>query len=314
MDVMQDKNTTIADSNLVEVPVLQKDGWGMQPLKLAIPDTDYDQNGNLKKVRWRMLKKLFKYEWKGLIPVLLLVGTVLISAILGALSLRFLTAEASNFSVICIVLCVLVFLFSTMGALFASWTVPAQRYDNNFFKAEGYLTFSIPASMEEHLLAKRITAVASIVIAQVGTLLGIILLGGIIDPVATFKSLGDIFVSIYEDYGGAILPTILYVLENIVFWLVSLPLLPSLSGALCCSVHKYGNKKKNRRIVLAIMGAMYGSSMLFSILGISGFLDLLASVFKKEGLMLIWILVIAGIEALCIWYELRTLKKKLNLR
>ena len=52
MDVMQDKNTTIADSNLVEVPVLQKDGWGMQPLKLAIPDTDYDQNGNLKKVRW----------------------------------------------------------------------------------------------------------------------------------------------------------------------------------------------------------------------------------------------------------------------
>ena len=65
---------------------------------------------------------------------------------------------------------------------------------------------------------------------------------------------------------------------------------------------------------MGIMGAMYGSSMLISILGISGFLDFLASVFNGEVLMLIWILVIAGIEALCMWYEMRTLKKNLNLR
>ena len=314
MDVMQDNNSKSTAANLVEVPILQQDVSKAQPIKLAFPDADYNQNGKLKTVRGRMLKKLLKYELKGLMPIFLLVGTVLSFAIFSGLSFRFVGNSENTFSIIASVLCMLVFIFSIIGSMFASWIVPVQRYDNNFFKAEGYLTFSIPASMEEQLLAKRITAVTSMLVANIGVFLGIVLFGSILDPIGFFVGFGEIFVFISEIYGGAIFPTILFIFELLLLWLVSLPLSSCLLGALCCSVHKYSEKKKNTFAVLKVMGAMYGSSMLLSVLGISGFLEFLTSVFRLEGLLFIYILLIAGIEILCMWYELRTLKKKLNLR
>ena len=86
MDVMQDKNLENTDANLVEIPVLQQDVSETKPVKLAFPEEDYDRNGKLKRVRGRMLKKLLKYEWKGLIPVFLLLGTALVSSVSSRLA------------------------------------------------------------------------------------------------------------------------------------------------------------------------------------------------------------------------------------
>jgi hypothetical protein len=162
---------------------------------LPFPETDFDKNGNLKKVRSRMLRKLLKYEFKntfkavGLAAIIYAAVAAFICAF-GFLSFHTVDSQTvSNISkvsgftfwVLGIVVLIYGALFLFIFPIISSFI----RYGKSFFRSQGYLTHSIPATPEEQLLSKRICAFvysfACAVIASAGIAFAIL-------PAITFES------------------------------------------------------------------------------------------------------------------------------
>ena len=122
-----------------------------------LPQTDYLKSGKIKPLRKDMLKKLLKYEFRYLLPTVLIgVGVLLCAALLFALQLNALQYSQVNTPLF--VTSVVLYVYANLGVLILSVVVSIRRLYNNFFKSEGALTFSIPATAEEHVFGKHIAS------------------------------------------------------------------------------------------------------------------------------------------------------------
>lgn len=279
---------------------------------LPFPQEDY-KDGKLKPVRKRMLKKLLKYEFRALFPYLLTLAAVLIGlAIAFGIHIRLLSTNEKLKK--WIVLTGMLYGYTNIGLFFVTYVKAHRRYKKNFFGDEGYLTFSIPASADEHILAKHISLITCVAISWAAIILGGMIVGLITAGFKTFSWIGPMFQLYGTLFKASPWNALFFTIEFFLLFIISIPLIPCLMGAGECNNQKHGDKKRFRRKILYfVIGfiAYYALTVFFFASGIAKF------VFTEVGIHLfLWfiILVMAGATVWAYWYERKTLKNNLNLQ
>lgn len=278
--------------------------------KRPFPDTDY-KNGRVKSVRGRMLKKLMKYELKSLfsglwITLAILAGMTVFMCILLSVNGAKFTEKVDLFDVLGIfILIAILYLYAVMASVIVPVAIAGSRYYNNFFKDEGYLTFSIPATAEEHILAKHLSGMIATAIGAVCAVLSVIIVslvsGGFETGVATANTLKGF-------------SRVMYVIEQVLIGVAGFVALFCAMGAMSCLAQKF-NKRKHAilRFVLIYVIVMVISTLVSTIGGTE-----MALFFATEAGLhigsILTLLLIALVTVFCFWYERRTLKYKLNLK
>ena len=276
-----------------------------QAFTFPLPASDYDKKGRLKSLRGRMLKKLLKYEFRALLPPLYLCLGLLAAVSVLACVLFNLPQYDETTGTVTLLVSILY-----MYALFATPIVPLvvalSRYQKHFFKDEGYLTFSIPASMEEHIFAKHVSG-------MIATLIGLI---------AAFLSSAVVYnlIDISDIFGGMLVfdpmanVSPLTVVEDCIIsieWFVGVF---CVGGAITCLWQ--GFRKKWHAVIFGV--SVYLLFMIIDVLAISLENNLFYFFnYHPVGMHVsAWlsIALYAAIIVLCVWFELRTLKYKLNLK
>ncbi len=327
MDMMQ-------DDFFDEVPVngdtpAQEDGAESVAVEggnvaLPFPSKDYDKKGRLKKVRGRVLKKLLKSEWRyyALFTGVLMAFVVVMGVIFGLVSRKGaeldMTGEYVENSgyVFAGVITLLLFILTCSGAILFAQIYPVARYNKNFFQNEGYLTFSVPASMEEHIFAKRIAAVLcnlGIYLAvALSVTLALVLSGGMADIEGELFFYLEIFGAEYFSFTAG--EKALVIIETAVSALIALFLLPAAYGAVSCVLSKLSGNKKTGTILLLIFLAVGLAETLLSSLLVFGTDWLPATEVGRHISTWITIVLQAGLAVGCTAFEIFYLKRKLDLK
>lgn len=269
-----------------------------------LPPEDYNAKGQVRVLRKRVLKKLFKYEFKAIFPTLwIVIGILTAVTALTVCSMIFKGDDAS------LILPIILYAYSVLAVTLTPIILAGSRYSKNFFKSQGYLTFSIPASAEEHIFAKHVTALLGLVVSLIATFISVIIV--------------LVTATILFDFGGAgggegvVAPMemdFLTILEMIVDAILSPIVLVCAIGAVECWEQKF---TKKRQIFFRILIAYFVISALGTALAAFASSDLIEFFYTPLGAHLYaWFsnLFLVGVIVFCVWYELRTFKKKLNLK
>ncbi len=292
-----------------------------EPAKVVLPfpPKDYNKKGELKKVRGRMLKKLLKAEWKHYLPFTLgFMGLLLLTGIFCGIGLR--SMDLANEPTANVIMpdtlsitSILLFAGRAVGAVVFAAAYPIARYEKNFFQNEGYLTFSIPASMEEHVAAKRIAAVivsyAMSVVLVLAVFLAVLISGDMNweGPVSE-----GIFTMVNEVYltGGH---AVVYILESLLSAMIGGVMMPSLYAVLTCLLSKSSGKRKTgTTIILVFIGVAILDSISATFLSVEAILPQTVAWAHISA----WLGIVAQIAVTiaCICLEIWYLKKKLDLK
>lgn len=278
------------------------------------PDDDYDKNGKLRRVRGRIFKKLLKYEFKAyfkpmLIVTIALFATAIALCVLGMfLTVEDLNGEGEPLRLIFWALSLFVFVWGLVFLMIFPIILASKRYNKQFFKSEAYLTLSIPATAEEHILAKRLTAYIMMAIASA------------IAVIAAIIAISPIFVLVASapdsapDQGTATIFVIDFF--DILYFLITTLLSPllflSICGAFCCWRHR---GLKTWMIVLMVVALYLFTSFAGVFFGELLFemspqtMEVLMEVGRWLGLVLD-----IGLLYLLFLYETHTIRKKINLK
>ncbi len=286
------------------------------PISLPFPPEDYNKAGALKKVRGRILKKLLKREIKFYLPlVLVIAGLLLFSALVLSLCIRtdvFSNKEANTFVMIVTITSALVFMFSCVGGMSFAVIYPMTRYNKNFFQNEGYLTFSVPASMEEHVLAKRISAVLCSMFIGLVVIIGVVLL--LLIGTGTSESLST---------GGQVIENLIWIeLGHFLLFFIEIPLLVvtgfamahGLCGAGSCLLSKKSEKGKTLYVVLIIFVANVLMSVLLPLISTLGIPLIPTTIWGFHLSSWLNIFLQGGVAVGCYFFEVYYLKNKLDLK
>ena len=286
---------------------------GENKTKLPFPQEDYNEKGKLKTVRKRMLKKLMKYEFRALFPYLLTLVTLLFAfAIIFGVHIRL----AQNVEKLkpWLALTGMLYGFTNFGLFIVTYTTAHKRYKKNFFSDEGYLTFSIPASAEEHILAKHLSTLVCMAISWGSMVISGAIFGLITTGWKTFSWIGPSFRLYGEMFKATPWHTLFFTIELLLLSVLFIPLIPCLMGAGTCWGEKHNEKSRFRKRLLYIfLGFIIyqAISILLLTTGIFSF------VFSEVGIHLFlwfWVLVEAGLIVWALWYQRKTLKHNLNLQ
>lgn len=294
------------------------------PIKPPLPDEDFNRLGQVKKVRGRMLKKLLKCELKHFFPVMLgLTLLVIVLSLFFSVQLRVDLANSAGGAEYrmptLLILSTTLYVVSLLALACYAFIAPIQRYENNFFKNEGYLTFSIPASMEEHVLAKRISSILCSLTAGAVAVFSFVLVCLI---ASDFSFFGEVFEALFEEvsylYATEPVHAVLFTVEEILSWVVGLFTLPCVFGAGACLFSRFSRRRQ--MVVGFIIGFALISvveSVVLSLVSSGLGIDILQTMRTPVGIHVWnWVLIFfeAGIAVGCIFYELHFLKKKLDLK
>ena len=278
-------------------------------LPLSFPETDYKKDGKLKKVRGRVVKKLLKYEFRAYAPVFYILLAVLSAlTLLVCLFIRFDVGSGSDAP---IELARAVSVFMSMGFMLYIFTLvfspvviyglSVGRYNNNFFKDEGYLTFSIPASMEEHVLSKHICGIVLTLVSALASFISLILFLSV-----SFQTIPHLMPSVKTNF--------FLELENILLALSSFIASFFTIGALHCWSQKF---VKKREIFFRFLIFYFALVLLESVFTLFDFTAVGSFFASKAGMHVAnWLGIIfsVGVAYLCYRYEVKVLKTRLNLK
>ncbi len=275
-----------------------------QEFTFPLPASDYDKKGRVKPLRGRMLKKLFKYEFRALLPPLYLcIGLLVAVSVLACVLFNLPQYDEATGTVTLLI--TILYIYALFATPIAPLFVALGRYHKHFFKDEGYLTFSIPASMEEHIFAKHVSGMAATLIGLVATIVS-----GIV--VYHFIPGMDLFEGIFISDTLTLSP--LTVVEDLLISLEWFVGIFCVGGAITCLWQ--GFRKRWHAVVFGI-----GAYLLFIVIEVfvASFGNDLFYFFNYDPVGMhvgTWlsILLYAAIIILCVWFELRTLKYKLNLK
>ena len=281
-----------------------------------LPESDYAADGTLRRVRKRMVKKLFAYEMKALFRPMLVVALIL-AAISVFLFVYGLTVKGDSESLGYWFLAFVPYIYAAGAMVFTPYIAASKRYKNHFFGNEGYLTFSIPASAEEQILAKRLSGLLAMLIGDVLAALSFLIA---VLPFAArtgaFEGASIFRVLFSEMFQGNGVHVAFVCLELFIISVLGSILLFTVIGAWNCLRHR-GVK---RRTVFGVAIGVYIGIVVFESLALSFFdggsgaalvFDSVAWVHISNCLQ---ILLQVGLIWLCTRYEIRTLQYKLNLK
>ena len=106
-----------------------------------------------------MVKKLFKHEFLSYARVMALVYGILLTVAVATKLIFIFESDTTVYQIIS-GFTALIFFVSVFAALGFSFVMGIIRFYRNLFTAEGYLSFTLPVTVEQHILVKAITAVA----------------------------------------------------------------------------------------------------------------------------------------------------------
>lgn len=278
--------------------------------KRPFPDGDY-KNGKVKAVRGRMVKKLMKYELKALfsglwIALIILAGmTLLISILLSVNGAKLMDTMEFGDVIGIIILLFILYLSSLVASVIVPISIAGSRYYNNFFKGEGYLTFSLPVTAEEHILAKHLSGMIATAIGVVGALISVFI-------VALCGRGFEIIESSQTTLKG--FSDVMYGVEIACIALSGFCGAFCVMGAFSCLSQKFDKRKDFILRLVLFYVVINVMSTLVSILGGS---ELMLFFYTEAGIhigSIITLVIIWIVTLFCFWYERRTLKNKLNLK
>ncbi len=320
MDVKNDAVFEEFDQNQPTMSATNEIAPTATEIKLPLPDEDFDKHGKLKKVRKRMLKKLVKAEIKHyLLPISFFSVFVLVLGIFFAVLLRNDLQNSTQdeyYQVNGLLILSMLMYFYAVGAFgIYAYIAPVHRYNKNFFKEEGYLTFSVPASMEEHVLAKRLTAILCSFLAGVVIWISILITCLIADGGNFLNLLSAELSGIFGDiFNTAPVDAVFLTIEATLISLIGALMMPCIFGAASCALSKYTGKKKSGITVLLVFIAV---SIVESLFIATVTTDMLMLFNTPVGVHIgLWIMILlqAGLTVGAFCFEIYYLKKKLNLR
>ena len=209
-----------------------------------------------------MLKKLLKYEWQATSRVLLpLYGGVIVMALINRLFWMLggnsITAgpEGGEFLISQLPSAITSFIYG--GLIVASFVVTfvllIQRFYKSLLGDEGYLMFTLPVTVTQHIWSKTIVASVMCVLSGVATLLSVLVLSA---NASAWGKLIELLGQMFR-FIGQQPHAIGYFLEGIVL-LVLMTFASILSIYLCIAI---GHLAKRHRVAAAI-GAYFGLSIL----------------------------------------------------
>ncbi len=278
------------------------------------PEEDYNKKGKLRRVRSRILKKLLKYEFKAyLAPMAIMLAALFALAIALCVLGCFITPEdfeggsgSDPARMIAWVIGLVIFIWVALAAIFFPLGFAVKRYHKQFFTSQGYLTLSIPASPQEHILAKRIAGYIAMAIGSIASVIAII--------IAFLPLFGMIGTDSTPPTDPSVAPLIsgwdiLYIVLEM---LVSPLLLMSVCGGFVCWRHR---GLKTWMIVVLGVGLYFLSTVLSVVLA-GALLTIPANVWEfllKAGKWFFFALR-CGVVYLLWLYETQTLRSKINLK
>ena len=214
----------------------------------------------------RMLSKLIRYEWKAVARVCIpMYGGLILAAMLTHFLLGNLERFSSTlYDIITMAMSTLCFgLF--MAAFVLTLIIQIQRFSKNLLGDEGYLMFTLPASVSQHITAKLVVAVLLDVLSVAAAILAVLALA--LDGTMWLDLPGDFFdMIVYVDWSD---------------WLLLLEvLILCLAAGAVGMLHIYasiavGHLARKHR-TLAAFGAYFGFAVALNIL-FTGMLEIFVS-------------------------------------
>lgn len=188
--------------------------------------------------------KLLKYEWKACARVFLpLYGVVLLMSVINALMT---TERAQNFmNGIPSVILALLFVALLVAVFVVTVVILIQRFYQNLLGDEGYLMFTLPVTVAQHIWSKVIVAVAVCLLSGLVALVSIAIIGADTNLIFGIgMMLNELGKAIAADPNG-----LGYMIEGILLLLVSLA-----SGVLfvylCMAL---GHLAKKHRVLMSVV-------------------------------------------------------------
>lgn len=266
------------------------------------PENEYKKDGSLKKLRGRVLKKLFKYEIRALAPTVIIASVIsLVAAVLLRVAYKETTEQVEGF-----LLTAMLYAYTIIGSLVASIIMPFVRYGKSMFKEEGYITHSIPATAEELVFAKNVTAICtSWLVGLVELIIGIVLFYSIPsgDIQGSINEIIDAFG--YIETFGFIETVLISICCGVVPFV--------LGNAMICWFSGGTSKKTKILLGIGIYFAFNICTMIWAIF-MEEFSQILQNGIGLHVAMCVYIAFLVGLIVLGIGGQLRYLKKKLNLK
>ena len=277
----------------------------------SFPEKDLNKRGALKPVRGRVLKKLLKYECKALaMGMLILMISLIACSILLAVQIPLFEKQNTApddtpwFFILTVTLAVCLNFGTFIGAI----ALPSKRYRKNFFKDEGYLTFSIPASAHEQVLAKHLASILCYVAGWLANVISIVIIfsaldfggssgGGTVEPIQP----------------NEVFEMIVVLLELFILAIMFPVFLTTLDGASAWWEQRLPEKHRQLIVALVVLGVI----ALFQTLSVVFLLNGVTSeFFKLPPTLILFIFICIGAALICglYAYEIKSFKKRINLK
>ncbi len=188
--------------------------------------------------------KLLKYEWKACARTCLpMYAAVLLLALVNRLTMKDQVQEL--FHGIPTALMGLLY-FGVMVAVFVvTAVILIQRFYKNLLGDEGYLMFTLPVTVSQHIWAKTIIAVAMSVLSVIAAILSIGILGG---GVGIIQGAATVMQNLLQ--GLVQRPNEFVVGLEIVIWLLILTVVGTLFIYLCMAL---GHLAKKHRVLMSVV-------------------------------------------------------------
>ncbi len=205
-----------------------------------------------------MVKKLFKHEvhalWRSMIPIWAILGGV---SILGRL-IQLFEQETVAYNIIS-GSAVFFYVISLVACIVCPFVFAVTRFHRNLFSGEGYLSFTLPVSTNQHIWVKLIVAVITELVTLVAAAVSVILVTFGEVTVEIGKAISYLFKLGVRQW-GAHLP--LYMVEALIGMIVLFAVETLLFYACIC----IGQQSKKNRI-LAAVGAYFGVYFIQQVIG-----------------------------------------------
>ena len=196
-----------------------------------------------------MVKKLLKHEMIAYSRTMLIIEAIVLGF---ALIARFVWAfenDSVSYSIVS-VSSITAFVISIIVCLVYTFVVAITRYYKNLFGREGYLSFTLPVTVGQHIISKLLIALLYCVISLVTVVVALMIAGAGAPTVEVFKAifyLAERYFEIFKTNG------VFYILEVIIA-VIAIFASEFLKYYACISIGQMA--KKNR--VLAAFGAYFG--------------------------------------------------------
>lgn len=269
-----------------------------------------------------MVKKLFKHEFLAMLRLWLPMQVILVAVALFGRFIQLFETDTQAYRIV-FGSATVIYILALIASVFLTLVFGIVRFYKNLFSCEGYLSFTLPITANQHILAKSVVATAS----MVGTVLVAFLSFMIFTVGEVFievmKAAGYLIGRFSETFGAG--NTVGYIAEGILLILVFI----AMTYLLYYGCIALGQTFKKNRVVGAVgvyfiyyaITQVIGTIIILvcNVLANTGFFIAIADFIDAQPefsihlimiILLVWAAVLAGIYYLVIRWVIRN---KLNL-